>query len=45
MIGAPNNRVKKPNLLKYRVFVQNAGGGARCVKGGTYVLCEVQSPP
>ena len=43
MIGAPSHKVKRPELVKYRVFVQNAGGGARCVKGGTYVLYEVSS--
>ena len=41
MSGTPSHKVKRPELVKYRVFVQNAGGGARCVKGGTYVLYEV----
>ena len=41
MIGAPSHRVKQPKLVNYRVFVQNAGAGARCVKGGTNVLYEV----
>ena len=41
MIGAPAREVRKPSLNKYRVFVQNGGGGARCLKDGTSLLYEV----
>ena len=41
MIGAPAKEVAKPSLNKYRVFVQNGGGGSRCLKPGTSLLYEV----
>ena len=41
MIEAPGKAVKKPSLNKYRVFVQNGGGGSRCLKPGTILLYEV----
>lgn len=40
-IEAPGREVKKPSLNKYRVFVQNGGGGSRCLKPGTSLLYEV----
>ena len=41
MIGAQAKVVRKPSLNKYRVFVQNGGGGSRCLKAGTSLLYEV----
>ena len=40
-IGAPAREVKRPSLNKYKVFVQNGGGGSRCLKAGTSLLYEV----
>ena len=39
--GAPDKKVKTPSLEKFRVFVQNGGGGYRCLKAGTSILYEV----
>lgn len=43
MIGAPANSVPKPTetLKKYRVFIQNGGGGTQYLMAGTSVLYEV----
>ena len=41
MIKAPAKEVKRPTLVKYRVFVQNGGGDTRCLKKGTKLLYEV----
>jgi hypothetical protein len=41
MIGASTREVRKPSLNKYRVFVQNGGGGSRCLRPGTSLLYEV----
>lgn len=41
MIGAPAREVRRPSLNKYKVFVQNGGGGSRCLKPGTSILYEV----
>ena len=43
MIGAPGKGVSRPSLNKYRVFVQNGGGGQRCLKQGTSLLYEVDN--
>ena len=41
MVGAPGKNVRNPSLNKYRVFIQNGGGGSRCIKPGTSILYEV----
>ena len=41
MIGAPARVVRRPLLHNYRVFIQNGGGGSRCLKPGTSLLYEV----
>ena len=41
MIGAPGERIKKPNLKKYRVFVQSKGMGYRPLISNSLVLYEV----
>ena len=40
-IGAPGKGIRRPSLEEYRVFVQNGGGGYRCLKAGTSLLYEV----
>lgn len=41
MVGAPGKEVRNPSLNKYRVFVQNGGGGSRCLRPETSILYEV----
>ena len=41
MIGAPGERIKKPKLEKYRVFVQSKGIGFRPLACDSLVLYEV----
>ena len=41
MIGAPGEKIKKPELKKYRVFVQSKGIGNRPLEVASLVLYEV----
>lgn len=38
MIGAPDKKVKKPKLKRYKVFVESRGIGRRPLKKGTELL-------
>ena len=40
MIGAPGHHVNNPHLEKYRVFIQNSGGGQRSINVGEYLLYD-----
>lgn len=43
MIGAPGEGIKKPNLKKYRVFVQSKGIGVRPLGPNSLVFYEVKN--
>lgn len=38
---APGERVQRPHLSKYKVFVQSKGSGARHLSAGSLLLYEV----
>lgn len=40
-IGAPKERIKRPSVEGYRVFVQSTGLGARHISAGSFLLYEV----
>lgn len=40
-IGAPSKALRRPNIPKYRVFIQSKGIGRRPLLKGTSILYEV----
>lgn len=40
-VGVPGDRIERPNVKGYRVFVQSTGSGARHLSAGSYLLYEV----
>ena len=41
MIGAPGREIDRPDLKKFRVFVQSLFKGSRYIHGNTLLLYEV----
>jgi hypothetical protein len=38
---APDIQIKRPNLAKYRVFVQSKSQGSRCLRAGDVILYNI----
>ena len=41
LIGAPGQNIERPQLPKWRVFVQSTYSGSRFIKADSYLLYQV----